>query len=317
MVKININYLSCKRYDFIELTVNTLKKVKEENKKHIHFTIAAENHININVLNKYKKELEQSNIKCSVNTFHNGLNYMDKINHSVNYNSEYTFKFDEDIFINNYLWDYLIENVDILNDQENLLLAPLLSNGIPTVDLFVEDYFNENDKNIIKNSFKNSPMPSNCWGCNYDSLNNYTVNSKEWNSDDFYVGVNNINHHYKGVHPVRLNTDSNFLVNDLIWKDLNKVVNQKDFYIENFKKFPYICNSCFLIKTETYKKIVNDKSLFVDDFDEVPINLYKQNNNLNFCFVRNGFGLHYLYNSAPNHIVLEKQYHNKLKSYIG
>jgi len=316
MVKINVNYLCFYRYSFVELNVFTLKNIKEENKKNLHITFAIENNADLNLFNSYKEDLIKSGIDCSITIFNQGFNYMDKINQSVNFNSEYTLKFDEDIYLSNYIWDYLIENVDILNDSQNLLLSPLLSCGIPTVDLFIEDYFDEQDKNTIKTCFKNTVMPHDWWGCVYQSLNAYTVQSKEWNSDRFYEGVNRINHHYKGIHPVRSNANANILVNDLIWKDLSKLTTKNNYYIENYKKYPYMCNSCFVIKTDVYRNIVNNKSLFRDPFDEVPVNLYKQINNLNFCFIRNGLGIHYLYNSVPNYVDLEKQYYNQLKSFI-
>jgi len=51
-----------------------------------------------------------------------------------------------------------------------------------------------------------------------------------------------------------------------------------------------------MIKTNTWKKIVYDQSLFVDRFDEVPLNRYRLNNNLNMIFIENAYGVHPSYN---------------------
>jgi hypothetical protein len=51
-----------------------------------------------------------------------------------------------------------------------------------------------------------------------------------------------------------------------------------------------------MIKTDTWKKIVYDQSLFIDKFDEVPLNRYRLNNNLNMIFIENSFAVHPSYN---------------------
>jgi hypothetical protein len=71
---------------------------------------------------------------------------------------------------------------------------------------------------------------------------------------------------------------------------------------------PYLCNSIFCIKTDTYTQILSDKSLYVDAFDEVCVNKYCWNNNMNHLFVKNGYAIHMYYNWKVNHIEYEKQF---------
>ena len=52
-----------------------------------------------------------------------------------------------------------------------------------------------------------------------------------------------------------------------------------------------------MMKTETYKKIIYNESLFVDKFDEVPVNKYKDINNLRMVFIDNAFAVHPSYNT--------------------
>lgn len=311
MVKININYLHDRR-DFIEMIIHSLCKIKDENKKQIRFTISTSRDVYCWL--KYRKILEVAGIETDVFVTHNGFNYMDKINRSVNSGIEYTMKLDEDIYMNEHLFDYMIENVDnVLNDKNNLLFTPLLSCGIPSVDMFINDFFDKNDVEKLNTIFQLTTIPDSIWGCNYEFLNDYTIRNSFWDSAGFYNAVKNMQHHYKGIHPVRTNWRANCLLNDMIWQDLNKITKQnKPFYIQNTNVYPYICNSVFIMKTEIYKDIVNTPSLFRDPFDEVPINIYKQMNNLNFSFVRNGFGIHFLYNSVPNYLEKEMVYYNKL-----
>ena len=53
----------------------------------------------------------------------------------------------------------------------------------------------------------------------------------------------------------------------------------------------------FLIKTERWRSIIFDRSLYRDDFDEVPLNLYCDNNNLKKIYIKNGFAVHPSYNT--------------------
>ena len=69
---------------------------------------------------------------------------------------------------------------------------------------------------------------------------------------------------------------------------------------------PYLCNSIFCIRTDTYKKIVEDNTLYVDSYEEVPLNKYCWKNNMNHLFVKNGFAIHMYYNWKNNHINSEK-----------
>jgi hypothetical protein len=87
------------------------------------------------------------------------------------------------------------------------------------------------------------------------------------------------------------------------------VVESNNFFLEKYK-LPYFCNSFYFIKTSTWKKIINNKSLFRDPYDEVPLNIYRESNDLNMVFVRNGFCLHMAYNTinTNNQKNIEKYY---------
>ena len=52
----------------------------------------------------------------------------------------------EDIFINNHIWDFMIENPQILDDEKNLIVSPLTSTGIHTVEWFINQF----SKNILQ-----------------------------------------------------------------------------------------------------------------------------------------------------------------------
>tara|TARA_A100001201_G_scaffold88060_1_gene77404 strand:+ start:1076 stop:2023 length:948 start_codon:yes stop_codon:yes gene_type:complete len=223
--------------------------------------------------------------------------YLHKINFCLNTQCKYSCSIDEDIFLTTRTWNYIIENINILDDPDLLFFAPVISNGIPSVEMFIEDFFSKNEKNIIYNKFCDTIIP-NLWGVNYEAYLNKKRST--WNAGDFYTDVSKIQHHYKGIHPVRISEDCQRYLCEVICNNKDRLFNNtKKMYIEKYK-LPYFCNSVFFINTEIWKSIITDRSLFKDAYDEVPLNLFKDRHNLSMGFIRNGLAIHMAYNTISN-----------------
>lgn len=223
------------REEFSNFVIKYLAKIKEENKKKIRVVIwASSSH---GQWDDVKNFLKSNGIETK-KVFPGGT-YIEKIKMSVSSDTRYSCSLDDDILINNYLWDYMIENIEILDNNKNLFLAPLISNGIPSVDMFIEDFMNEDEKNIMHDLFKNKKI-DNMWGATYESLNNFTIHSEKWNSDDFYKAVYKIDHFYKGIHPVRPSFEAQMKIAQIVMGDFQKFEENGNFYLEKVNK-PYFC----------------------------------------------------------------------------
>jgi hypothetical protein len=223
---------------------------------------------------------------------------MEKVEYALSQNTEYSVKLDEDCFIGNHVWDYMVENIGLLESEDNLLLAPLLSNNIPLVDQFIESFVSdESVKNEIYANFLKREMPNGLWGVDYSPLNAYTLQASSWNSSAFYEGVSQINHYYKGIHPIRICAKSQIILNDYILNNFGKIVEEQNYSIEEFI-CPYYTNSVFAIKTDDWKKIVSMPAY--DAFDEVSLNVFKNSFNKKTFYIKNGFTLHLTYNTIHN-----------------
>ena len=77
-------------------------------------------------------------------------------------------------------------------------------------------------------------------------------------------------------------------------------------------KYPYLCNSFFIIPTLRWKSILKDKSLFVDEFDEVPINKYREINNQGMLFIMESCGINVGYNTIDNYNQTKDLFYKKL-----
>lgn len=288
---ITINYLAHNRpKNFWKVTKYFLNLIKEENKSKIR----------VNILSTENTDWERlDGIETNIVSFPAGnMNYMEKIGYALTEKTEYSVKLDEDCFINNHVWDYMIENVDVLESDDNFALVPLLSNNIPLVDQFIESFVSdESTKNEIYTNFLKREMPNGLWGVDYSSLNAYTLQASSWNSFAFYEGVSQINHYYKGIHPIRICAESQVILNQYIMNNFSKILDKQNYSIEEFI-CPYYTNSVFLVKTNDWRNVLSISGY--DAFDEVQFNLFKNYFNKKTFYVKNGFSFHLTYNTIHN-----------------
>jgi hypothetical protein len=241
--------------------------------------------------------------------FHN--NYMKKTHYAVHYAEKFGFpylmKCDNDLFIKAEVLDYMVDNLSVLDNSRNLTLGPTLTSGIPGVEYFKQQFLDKEAQDKLNDMFLKSVFKNEC-GADYTFLNKHTMGSTSWNKFDFFESVFKMDHHYKGIHPIRVNEPALQYLNQYIIDNKERFLepNELDLIFDNFS--PYLCNSVYCIKRDTYKTIINDESLFVDTFDEVPLNKYAWKNASNHVFVKNGFAIHMYYNWKPNYVECERQF---------
>jgi hypothetical protein len=138
-------------------------------------------------------------------------------------------------------------------------------------------------------------MPNGLWGVDYSILDGFTVYSDHWDCERFYKGVEDLNTDIKGIHPLRINYDSQALINDFILSNPEKMFNKQDYSI-GFLSRPYFTNSFFFIKTDLWKKIIS--LVGGDNYDEITLNNLMRYNNKKIAYVNNGFGTHMMFNTV-------------------
>ena len=265
----------------------------------------------------YANNLNNATIKSTIINVPSHNNYMIKVKVAIEFaeknNTPYLMKCDNDTFINSQTLDYMINNLSILDGKEYLTLGPTLSSGIPGVEYFMDQYLTESDKDELKKIFIKSQF-YNRDGAIYTNLNEHTIGSESWNKDNFFNSVKQMNHHYKGVHPIRVNYEAIDYLNKCILNNKEKFFNTQPTSLILNDLSPYLCDTIFCIRTDTYKKIIYDTSLFVDDYDEVPLNKYAWRESMKHVFVENGFAIHMLYNWYNNLSEYEMNFTSKLFS---
>ena len=120
---ITIDYLPHARpIEYWKLTSHFLNKIKPKNKKKIKVNILATNDLNW-------ADYLDSDIACQVIIFPYNGNYLAKAKLSSQDENPYSIKLDEDCFMNNHVWDYLIENIQILPKKTHLRIALDIDNA--------------------------------------------------------------------------------------------------------------------------------------------------------------------------------------------
>lgn len=291
-MKAHIIYLPYRRFHYAEVLIKILSKVRFRD---FHITICGSNQHRGQCKN-IADELQALGISASpFNVTTGWTNYLDKLKGAISFDYEYTIKLDEDIFLNPATWDFFFENLDILNDSSKGLFAPVLSNGIPTVDNFIYKHMDPASKSEMERLFSKSRIP-NLWGADYTSLDKL-MRQRGYESDSYYNAVAKIKHHYKGIHPIRIDMNSQLYLNQWIMDNFDKFFIERTYTIEGSGR-PYMCNSCFAMKTADYHSILHDQSLFRDCFDEVAVNNYLARHNKVKMFISNNFGIHTMYNTV-------------------
>jgi hypothetical protein len=308
-MKLAIHYLTdaCREYTFPHY-INMLNASTKKNE----WILVILTHSNNEYF--YENELKNLDINYKIINVPPHNNYLTKVNVALQFANEnnipYMMKCDNDIFLKSQTLDYMIDNLYLLDNSTHLTIGPVLTSGIPGIEYFCDNFLDSEAQITIKKIFLKSSF-YNRDGAVYTSLNKHTLESSEWNKTEFFNSVKNLDHHYKGLHPIRINDESIIFLNDYIIKNKDRFLKEYELDIIKDDDSPYLCNSIFCIKTETYNKIILDNTLYVDPFDEVPLNKYAWKHNMNHLFVKNGFAIHMYYNWSANHIQREIEFCNR------
>ena len=269
-----------------------------------------------NDFNFYDEFLSKTTISYS-NAYVNcpSHNYLPKVNYAIDYaiknNYKYIMKCDSDMLIPSYTINYIIENLEELNKPNILTMTPTITTGIPSVEYFIDDFLNEDEAIQIRKEFKKCVFNIQDGIMDYRFLNKCTImNENEWNYNFYYDYLNdcidllpdlgngrtidNYCKFYKGIHPIR-HGFGNDKINELIIKYKDKFFEKKNCELFEDNK-PYLCDMCFVIKTDNYNKLINNENLIIDGCDEVPLNRYAWKYNLKHLIIKSGYAIHICYN---------------------
>lgn len=291
---INIGILQ-RRRDFIDLQLKLLSQSKYLDE--INVCILTQS----NTAEYYANLIDRYNFNSEILGFGEHDNFMSKIRYLISLGG-YSIKMDEDSFISAPVLDFMIDNINTLD--ENLLITPSFITGVPSFEFVYNDLMDAEDKLGILDILLRTPItrignlicPD---AFNNEELGKYYLDLNGTYPHRFFDTVRKIPHVYKGIHPIRINYYAQLFM--LLWMcdNIDLFMNNNYYlYNSNYEDYPYLCNHIHLIKAEEYNKAINQ---YPHCFDEVSLNLYRQNNDLNFTFVRNCAAIQIMYSNVTEH----------------
>jgi hypothetical protein len=229
--------------------------------------------------------------------------------------ADYICKWDDDVFINRYVWNFMIENVNQLDNSNISVIAPTLSNGMPSVELFIKDFLTQSETKHVHSIFIKDNIDANIFGCNYHSILEYISNLTSWDGDAYWELMDkhdptisrNVPWYYKiakGVHPARFSYDYNMFVANHAIQNSNIILQKQDYYLDQYIT-PYFCNNLFIANRDFY---LNAQKLFFDNWDEGQLTMYAMQQQKSPAYIRNCYGIHMAYGCTKNQKEIEMHY---------
>lgn len=243
-------------------------------------------------------------------------NYLPKVQCAIEYaklyNYSYIMKYDNDILMPAYTLDFILENLQELDRDDVATISPTITTGIPSVEYFIDDFFLDDSLvKKVREEFKKCEFHVQPNVMDYRPMNICTINNlNDWNYLDYYSKLNeyidilpdfgngrtvyNFCKFYKGIHPIR-HGFGNSIINDYIIENRERFFQKKSCSLISDNS-PYLCDMCFVIRTDNYDSLMNKENLIIDGCDEVPVNRFAWNNNKKHNIIKGGYTIHITYN---------------------
>ena len=311
--KLQINLFCSKlsRFEFTKKMVDEIFKI--EDKSAIKLCIYGEES-NLNLWKQY--------FAFKIPTFHielvllNSVSYPVKVTHAHKTECKYSCKMDDDVLMSNHVWEYILGNIDNINSKHPII-APIFTNGIPSTDMFVDDFLSLEDRAIAHKLFtKESVINESEWGLNFTNINKNISKMSTWCGKEYWKMVSEVDtewdkrplpwYYYmvRGVHPARYSYEYNMFIANKIIENRSKFFGKGEYKLEEYDA-PYFCNNLFICETDYWR---DSFKLFNDGWDEGQLTLKMSLDDAKPLYIRNGFAIHMAYGMTQRQGDIEQFY---------
>ena len=314
LLQINLFCSKVSRFGFTKKMVDQILKIKDKAK--IKLCIYGEAN-NINLWSEYFTS-NKPTFNIELISFPNG-HYPSKVEHAHKTTCEYSCKMDDDILMSHHVWEFILNNLDRICDKHPVI-APIFTNGIPSADMFVDDFLSQEDRKTAHNYFLTEYINAGEWGLNFTDINTNIGKMSVWSGEEYWDMVTNVDtewdvrplpwYYYmvRGVHPSRYSRDYNIFIADKIVENREKFFSKQDYKLETYIA-PYFCNNLFFCRTEFWRESFK---LFNDGWDEGQLTLKMNLENSSPLYIRNGFAIHMAYGMTRGQQEIENYYINNI-----
>lgn len=259
-------------------------------------------------------------------THHGG--YMSKIHEMVQVsrarNLSHMLKVDDDLLFEPAgLAAYLRAACYLRQRRKCSFLGPLVSTGIPSVELFSRRYYSPEEQAELGRCFSSVTMPEQPWQVYESNLSTLNPLPEPWNGSEFYRRVALLSTPLKGVHPVRLNNGTCSaiaarLVSELLERAENVLVPP----VVNFEidipdpPYPYLCSMIWLSRRDDFERMLASRANFIYRSEEIYMAQWNKRMHRQTCFVHPTLVVHTGYRFKGLQAWEERSY-AAMMSYLG
>lgn len=316
-IQINLFTSTQGRIPFTKLALDEFTKIKDYNKQFVSLHVFFNKSFKDLWVEEFTQE-KYADIDVELHLMDDD-EYILKVPIAQNTNAEFSCKWDEDVLLGAPTWDYLIENVNVMNmDPVISVFAPQLTNGVPSVDMFMRDLLTAEERAVAHEIFLREGVKDvlDIWGCDYRDLQAFINTMTEWDPAKYWEFMEKFdprgtrqwlqpNYKWaKGVHPARFSYDFNMFIADKILAHKDKLFGKNEFYIET-KETAYFCNNVFFTKTPFWQQSF---AILRDGYDEGQLTILAKMRGMRPAYVRNSFGIHMAYGCTTRQKEIEDYY---------
>eukprot|EP00440_Ansanella_granifera_P056836 gb/GFBE01061606.1/.p1 GENE.gb/GFBE01061606.1/~~gb/GFBE01061606.1/.p1 ORF type:complete len:490 (+),score=76.60 gb/GFBE01061606.1/:1-1470(+) len=226
---------------------------------------------------------------------------------------KYIVSIDDDVYLNPSTWAGLLTSAPVADQKGCAVLAPMVQNNIPGVELWAESWLDEDERAELYSCFAGSsghfcrPQYRSC-GPTDDGAFAVPLPSP-WNATAFYSSVAALGNLYdRIVHPVSANQTCMELALDLALKKVPEHWMQlQDHGIvkQDSAVYPYFRNNVFLSRTDFYSTVIRHKGHFGLNRDEAALSALLFERRLPLCFLKNSLAIHPAYAIHGKHVLVD------------
>lgn len=266
---------------------------------------------------------------CQQGTYMTGLHKAVSVGHARNLT--HMLNLDDDILFEPGALAALLASASRLHARsECAVLSPLISTGVPSVELFAKAVLSHTEDARLRGCFARATLPD---GYGMTKANWSVLNPMPdpWDEDVFFDKLARLPYdemcQYSPerplnsacdnlcAHPVRLDDAcmslaSRLAIGALLRGPLEaRAAQRPDAPSIDVPQpaFPYFCNSVWLMRLDDYERIISSDELFVDAIDENAMARWVHRAGRHICLVRGAFALHPAYSSNEEMPTLEWQ----------
>lgn len=241
-------------------------------------------------------------------------NYMNRVHNSHQTDCKYSCKLDDDVLVSRHVIDYIVDNLGSITPK-NPIIAPILTNGMPSTELFIQDFLSEEDKKTAYDIFLKTPI-ENHFNLDYSQIDQKVRSMTSWNDREYWDFVANADTKWqiknlpwcyfivRGIHPARLSYEYNKFIAEKIFANKDKFFSKHDYRMDTYVT-PYFTNNMFVSETNYWRET---SKIHGGGFDEGQLSVRMMMDRSSVLYIRNGFGIHMAYGMTHKSQDLERLY---------